>query len=94
MPLAQTYLVVFYICVPVRGFMFIHLMFDGHGLLKGSPNDEEGVMVEREEADTQTRVLSVAQDLVYNVNGGKHGTSKHVGLASTLHQWSCLAVDS
>ena len=28
----------------------------------------------------------MAQDLVYNVSGGKHWAPKHVGMASTLHQ--------
>ena len=38
------------------------------------------------ESKTQAKILSIAQDLVYNVSGGKHWTPKHLGLASTLHQ--------
>ena len=72
-------------CVPESLFKFIRLMFGGLSLLTESP-DEEGVDLERQEADTQTRVLSIAQDLAYNVTSGKHWTQKHVGLASTLHQ--------
>ena len=30
--------------------------------------------------------MSLSQDLVYNVTGGKHWTPKHVGLGCTLHQ--------
>ena len=72
-------------CVPESLFMFMRLMFGGLSLLTESP-DEEGVDLERQEADTQTNNLSIAQDLVYNVTSGKHWTPKHVGLASTLHQ--------
>ena len=31
-------------------------------------------------------MLSIAQDLVYSINGGKKLTPKHVGLGSTVHQ--------
>lgn len=72
-------------CVPESVFMFVRLMFGGHNLLEGSPDDKD-ITLDREEADTQTRVLSVSQDLVYNVTSGKHWTPKHVGLACTLHQ--------
>ena len=65
--------------------MFIRMTFGGLTLLEGGPEDEE-ITLEKKEADTQMRVLSVAQDLVYNVMGEKHWTPKHVGLASTLHQ--------
>ena len=66
-------------CVPESLFMFMRLMFGGLSLLTESP-DEEGVDLERQEADTQTNNLSIAQDLVYNVTSGKHWTPKHVGL--------------
>ena len=32
------------------------------------------------------KILSTAQDIVYNTLGGKHWTSKHHGLKSALHQ--------
>ena len=72
--------------VPDSLFMFIRLMFGGQTLLEGSPTSEEEVSADEKEAETQRRVLSLAQDIVYNVTGGKHWTPKHVGLASTLHQ--------
>ena len=34
----------------------------------------------------RSRVLSIAQDLVYCISGGKKWTPKHIGLANTLHQ--------
>ena len=34
----------------------------------------------------KTRVLSIVQDLVYSVSGGRRWTPKHVGLGSSLHQ--------
>lgn len=44
---------------------------------------------EYEEHD-RSRVLSVAQDFVYCVSGGKKLTSKHVGHATILHEASLL----
>lgn len=73
-------------CVPERLFMFLKLMYGGQSLLEGSneeaEDEEDGL--DKQEDDIQRRVLSVAQDLVYNVS--QHWTRKHVGLASTLHQ--------
>ena len=37
----------------------------------------------KNKSNVQQRILSIAQDLVYNVSGGRHWTPKHVGLAST-----------
>jgi len=56
----------------------------GQSLLEGSEEAPEDIDMSRKESDTQTRVLSVAQDLVYNVTGGRHWTPKHISLASTL----------
>ena len=39
-----------------------------------------------QENHVETRVLSIAQDLVYSVNGGRMWTPKHIGLGSNLHQ--------
>ena len=73
-------------CVPDKLFMFIRFMFGGDSLLGGSLEEQEDTDMDQKETATQTGVLSLAQDLVYNVTGGKHWTPKHVGLASTLHQ--------
>lgn len=70
-------------CVPESLFMFLRLMFGGQGLLEVDHDDEAA---QNKKDDTQSKVLSVAQDLVYNVSCGKHWTPKHLGLASTLHQ--------
>ena len=69
-------------CVPESLFMFLRMMFGGQALL------EEGQQYEMQdkESKTQAKILSIAQDLVYNISGGKHWTPKHLGLASTLHQ--------
>ena len=45
--------------------------------LRGKRNQENHV---------ETRVLSIAQDLVYIVSGGRMWTPKHIGLGSSLHQ--------
>lgn len=62
--------------------MFLHLMFGGQGPLEV---DQDDGAAQNKKDDTQTKVLSVAQDLVYN-SCCKHWTPKHLGLASTLHQ--------
>jgi len=54
--------------------------------VEDSPQEKEDIHIARKEADTQTKVLSLAQDLVYNITGGKKWTPKQVGLASTLHK--------
>ena len=66
-------------CIPESLYMLLRLIVGGQASLEDdSPgNNEEHV---------RSRVLSVAQDLVYCVSGGKKWTPKHVGLASTLHQ--------
>ena len=52
--------------------------------------DEEGEQpIRRQNArlrKQETRVLSIAQDLVYSVSGDRRWTPKHVGLGSSLHQ--------
>ena len=48
--------------------------------------DQEDNEQQDKESRIQTKILSIAQDLVYNISGGKHWTPKHLGLASTLHQ--------
>ena len=68
-------------CVPQSLYMFLRLMFGGQKILERDPKDEED-----KESQVQDRILSIAQDLVYNISGGKHWTPKHLGLASTLHQ--------
>lgn len=74
-------------CVPPSVYMFIHLLLGGQSLLELDPeeNDDE-LGDEEEESHKRTRVLSIAQDLVYSVSGGKKITPKHVGLGLTLHQ--------
>ena len=39
-----------------------------------------------QENHVETRVLSIAQDLVYSVSGGRVWTPKHIGLGSSLYQ--------
>ena len=46
------------------------------------PNRQQNARVRKQE----TRVLSIAQDLVYSVSGDRRWTPKHVGLGSSLHQ--------
>ena len=55
-------------------------------LIVGGQDALENESYENNEDLIQSRVLSVAQDLVYCVSGGRKWTPKHLGLASTLHQ--------
>lgn len=68
-------------CIPNSLYMLLRLIFGGQEVLSledgGSENSEELV---------RSLVLSVAQDLVYCVSGGRKWTPKHIGLANTLHQ--------
>ena len=59
--------------------MLLRLIVGGHAFIE---DDSPG----SNEEHVRSRVLSVAQDLVYCVSGGKKWTPKHVGLACTLHQ--------
>ena len=70
-------------CVPDNLFMFLRLLFGGQSLLEADPEDLND---DKRQDIIQTKILSIGQDLVYNVTGGKHWTPKHIGLASTLHQ--------
>ncbi|KAL2095499.1 hypothetical protein ACEWY4_010218 [Coilia grayii] len=70
-------------CIPDSLFMFLRVMFGGQSLLEVDQEDETA---QNKEDGTQRKVLSIAQDLVYNISGGKRWTPKHLGLASTLHQ--------
>jgi len=73
-------------CVPSSLF-YVHMCHvRGESLFEGSQEEPEDIAMSRKESDTQRRVLSVAQDLLHNVIGGRHWTPKHIGLASTLHQ--------
>ena len=49
-------------------------------------NPRQNSRVRNQEHLVKTRVLSIAQDLVYSVSGGRRWTPKHVGLGSSLHQ--------
>src|ERR1043165_8456198 len=71
-------------CIPDSVYMFLRLLLGGQSLFEADP-DEQNVQ-DKEELNKRLRVLSIAQDLVYSVSGGKKLTPKHVGLGSTLHQ--------
>ncbi|CAH3188967.1 unnamed protein product [Porites lobata] len=69
-------------CVPESLYMFIRLMLGGQYLLENGSNDKK----RNQENHVETRVLSIAQDFVYSVSGGRMWTPKHIGLGSSLHQ--------
>ena len=68
-------------CIPDSLYMFLKLLYSGQAAI-----DECNVEEEDEEELLRTKILSVAQDLVYGVSGGKKWTPKHIGLSCTLHQ--------
>ena len=53
---------------------------------KKQPSKRKNARVRKQEDLTETIVLRIAQDLVYNVSGGRRWTPKHVGLGSSLQQ--------
>lgn len=66
-------------CIPDSLYMLLRLIFGGQEMLEvGCSGNNEDL--------TRSRVLSVAQDLVYCVSGGRKWTPKHIGLANTIHQ--------
>ena len=66
-------------CVPDSLYMFLRILYGGQTVIE---DDSE----EADDDDVQRKVLSIAQDLIYGISGGKKWTPKHIGLASTLHQ--------
>ena len=74
-------------CVPTNLYMFIRLLIGGQALLEEA-NDEQGVenTLDKRESFVQSRVLSICQDIVFNVSGERKTSPKHVGLGLTLHQ--------
>ncbi len=66
-------------CIPDSLYMLLRLIVGGQALI-------EDDNPEKNEEHVRSRVLSMAQDLVYCVSGGTKWTPKHVGLTSTLHQ--------
>lgn len=71
-------------CVPTSVYMFLRLLLGGQSLLDADP--DEDIDEDKEELCKRSRVLSIAQDLVFSVSGGKKLTPKHIGLGATLHQ--------
>ncbi|MES9880098.1 MAG: hypothetical protein ABW185_04375 [Sedimenticola sp.] len=70
-------------CVPSSVYMFLRLLLGGQSLLEEDSDEHDN---DEQETRKQSRVVSIAQDLVYSVSGGKKLTPKHIGLGSTLHQ--------
>ena len=73
-------------CVPESVYMFVRLLIGGEALLELDPEEEDDP--DRKELLKRARVLSICQDLVYNVSDEKKLTPKHVGLGLTLHHES------
>jgi hypothetical protein len=64
--------------------LFINILLDGYRLLENEQNS--GDDDENSESFRQSRILGIAQDVVFTASGDKFFTPKHVGLASNLHQ--------
>jgi hypothetical protein len=59
--------------------MLFRLIFGGQDVFEDNQNSGS-------ENTIRSKVLSLVQDMVYGVSGGKKWTPKHIGLGSTLHQ--------
>ena len=64
----------------------LRLLFGGQTLHHDEPVTDEDNITSKNECQLQNIILSIGQDLVHNVSGGKKWTPKHLGLACTLHQ--------
>ncbi len=64
-------------CIPDSLYMLLRLIFGGQDVLADWNTDVD-------DKQTQAKVLSVAQDVIYCTSGGKNWTPKHIGLACTL----------
>ena len=58
-------------------------MLGGQSLLDGDFSESDDP-INGYDKQIQTKVLSLSQDLVYNVSGVKHWTPNHVGLGCSL----------
>lgn len=85
--------------IPEKLNVFLHVLFSGQdGICDEADgcnttieeDDDEDPSLEVELCDIvgqkNNRMMSIAQDIVYSISGGKKWTPKHVGLALTLHQ--------
>lgn len=73
--------------VPDSLYMFLNLLLGGQQLLEDNVNSEDDDNDDdKHDSFCQTRILSIAQDLVYTASGDKINTPKHIGMGSTLHQ--------
>ena len=61
-------------CVPDSLYMFLRLLYGGQNVFDEYNGEDE-------QEQLQMQILSVAQDLVYGISGGKKWTSKHIGLS-------------
>ena len=73
--------------VPETLHMFMKVLYGGQEAFdEDIEEDEEENTCINNNAHFCDRALSVAQDIVFGVSGGKQLTPKHIGLGSTLHQ--------
>ena len=70
-------------CVSPSVYMFLRLLIGGQDILLDDPDEDEPG---KQEIHKQMRVLSIGQDIVYNVSGGRKLTPKHLGLGLSIHE--------
>ena len=69
--------------MPESLYIFLNLLLGGQQLLETEINNDDS---DKHDSFRQTRILSIAQDLIYTASGDKLHTPKHIGLGSSLHQ--------
>ena len=62
--------------------MFLNIILGGQTLLE---EEVESNRYNKHNSGCQSRILNIAQDVVYTASGDKYLTPKHIGLESTLH---------
>ena len=64
--------------------MFLNLLLGGQQQLGGHNDDDNND--DKHASFRQTRILSIAQDIIYTASGDNINTPKHIEMRSTLHQ--------
>ena len=70
-------------CVPDSLYIFLNLLLGGQRLIE---EDIDADLDDNKDLFRQTRILSIAQDIMFTARGDKYLTPKHIGLGSTVHQ--------
>ena len=69
-------------CEPDSLYIILNIILGGQTLLE---EEVESNHDNKHNSGCQSRILSIAQDVVYTASGDKYLTPKHIGMGSTLY---------